>query len=83
MSPSDNWLSGEPPVTELMADPIFHMVMRRDHLHTDDVWRTLHHVRQRLHPHEEHSLVKPNPSAARSGPQAAAAASGLREGAAD
>lgn len=50
MSLSDNWLSGEPPVNELMADPILHMVLRRDRLRARDVWSTLRDVQEKLHP---------------------------------
>lgn len=48
MSPSDNWLSGEPQVNELMADPILHLVLRRDRLPAQEVWRTLRHAQERL-----------------------------------
>lgn len=34
----DPWRGGEPTLAELMADPITHLVMRRDGLTPDTVW---------------------------------------------
>jgi len=37
----DPWRSGEPTLADLMADPIVHLLMRRDGLTADDVWPVL------------------------------------------
>lgn len=34
----DPWRSGEPALADLMADPIVHLLMRRDGLTVDEVW---------------------------------------------
>ena len=33
----NDWLHGEPPIEELLEDPITHMVMRRDGLSAEEV----------------------------------------------
>jgi len=34
----DPWRSGEPALADVMADPIVHLLMRRDGLTVDEVW---------------------------------------------
>ena len=38
----------EPPLEELLDDPIAHLVMRRDGVEVADVWRWVHEARSRL-----------------------------------
>jgi hypothetical protein len=38
----------EPPLEELLDDPIAHLVMRRDGVELADVWRWVHEARSRL-----------------------------------
>jgi hypothetical protein len=38
----------EPPLEELLDDPIAHLVMRRDGVELADVWRWIHEARSRL-----------------------------------
>ncbi|MFQ5775037.1 MAG: hypothetical protein ACE5GS_11010 [Kiloniellaceae bacterium] len=41
MRQTETCLRGEPPLEELMADPIVHAVMHRDGLTAPDVWRVI------------------------------------------
>ena len=38
----------EPPLEELLDDPIAHLVMRRDGVDVAEVWRWVHEARSRL-----------------------------------
>ena len=38
----------EPPIEELLADPILHLVLRRDRLELADTWLAIVDARQRL-----------------------------------
>ena len=38
----------EPPIEELLADPILHLVLRRDRLELADAWLAIVDARQRL-----------------------------------
>ena len=42
------WRHGEPTLAEVMADPLVHLVMKRDRLAADDVWPVLNQARARL-----------------------------------
>jgi hypothetical protein len=43
---------------EVMAEPIVHLVMRRDHLTVDDVWAVVEEVRRR----QAEALASPAPT---------------------
>ena len=45
-----NWTESgpEPKLNDLLADPIVHLVMRRDGLTPEDVWAAVHFARERL-----------------------------------
>ncbi len=45
---ADPWRSGEPTLSEVMADPIVHLLMRRDGLTPGDVWPVLADARHAL-----------------------------------
>ena len=44
----DSWRHGEPSLSEVMADPIVHLVMRRDGLVADQVWPVVREAQSRL-----------------------------------
>lgn len=46
--PNDPWRHGEPTLEEVMADPLVHLLMRRDGLAPRDVWPLLRDVGLRL-----------------------------------
>lgn len=45
---SDPWRDGEPCLSEVMADPLVHLVMRRDGLNPSLVWPLMIDIGQRL-----------------------------------
>ena len=49
------WLSGEPPIHEMLRDPIVRLVMRRDKLGPADVWAAVERGRAALYGREEPS----------------------------
>ena len=49
----NNWLMGEPPIHEMLSDPIVRLVMRRDKLGPADVWAAVNRGRAALHGREE------------------------------
>ena len=51
----DDWLKGEPPIEEILTDPIMHLVMRRDNLGPADVWAAIDRGRAALHGRAPHS----------------------------
>jgi hypothetical protein len=53
----------EPPLEELLDDPIAHLVMRRDGVELADVWRWVHEARARL----AHTAASPAPEKRRGG----------------
>ena len=55
VSAQDNWLQGEPPIHEMLTDPIVRLVMRRDNLGPADVWAAIDRARIALHGREEPS----------------------------
>ena len=44
----DPWRHGEPDLAEIMADPLVALVMRRDNLRSDVIWRVLRDAQNRL-----------------------------------
>lgn len=40
----------EPPLRELMNDPILHAVLQRDRISLETVWQTVRHAREVLNP---------------------------------
>lgn len=53
----NNWLLGEPPIHEMLADPIVHLVMRRDNLGPADVRAAIERGRAALHGQAPHSTM--------------------------
>lgn len=48
MTRRQGWEEGEPAVEELLSDPIFEFLMRRDGLTRADVWRAVERARRKL-----------------------------------
>lgn len=44
----DPWRTGEPSLTEVMTDPLVHLVMRRDGLRSDQVWPVIRQAQSDL-----------------------------------
>ncbi|WP_019645601.1 hypothetical protein [Novispirillum itersonii] len=44
----DPWRSGEPSLTDVMTDPLVHLVMRRDGLRSDQVWPVIRQAQSDL-----------------------------------
>jgi hypothetical protein len=42
------WLTGEPTLREVLADPVIQLMMRRDRVDPDDLWALLRGVGARL-----------------------------------
>ena len=57
MTPRQGWEQGEPAVEELLSDPIFEFVMRRDGLTREDVWRAVEDARRSLYRGRQPSSV--------------------------
>ena len=57
MTRRQGWEQGEPAVEELLSDPIFEFVMRRDGLTRDDVWRAVEVARRNLYRGRQPSSV--------------------------
>jgi uncharacterized protein YjiS (DUF1127 family) len=49
----ETWLKGEPSFEDLIADPIVHLVMRRDSLTAEDIWAVTYRARSALRTHAE------------------------------
>ena len=48
MTRRQGWEEGEPAVEELLSDPIFEFLMRRDGVTRADVWRAVEDARRNL-----------------------------------